>query len=281
LENSKEISKEVFSRMRSLYASMSKAEKKIADFLLSNAHKAQFLSITDLAREVGTSESTIVRFSRKLNYQGFPDFKKALFSEIFYGGSEARKLSYEQLFATDSIDDVRIKLFDLMRTTLNDTMNNLDPDSFKEATMRIAKTNRLSIFANNESGHIAHTSAQKFLLLGINISIHAEQALHKLYAELLDENSVTIVLSHSGRAENLYEALSAAQQNGSFTISVTSNPQSLLARRAELHLLTSLPVSSEKYEAGVIRISQIAVLDCLALAVSHYKRHLREQSRYE
>ena len=48
------------------YDSFSKAEKKIADFLMENPTQILPLYITELAEKTGTSEATAVRFARRL-----------------------------------------------------------------------------------------------------------------------------------------------------------------------------------------------------------------------
>ncbi len=273
-ETNQENTADVFSQIRTAYQGMSTAETKIADFLLENARTLDYFSITDLAAQVGTSESTIVRFARRLGYSGFPAFKKALFSGVFAETSQTQPLSYERLVAGDTLGEVRKKLFGLMRTTLDDTINNISPEGFDSATHRLAAARRVKVFANNQSGHIAQTATHKFLLLGMDISVHTERVLHKLQAERLGSKDLCIVLSHSGEADDLLEAMEAARARGAAAIAITSNASSRIARSADIHFLTALPISGIGDEAGLVRLNQIAVLDCLALAVAHYRSQL-------
>ena len=63
------------------YPSFSKAEKKVADFIMENPSKILPLYITELAQMSGTSEASIVRFSKKLGFKGFQQFKIAIAKE--------------------------------------------------------------------------------------------------------------------------------------------------------------------------------------------------------
>ena len=64
--------------IKSVYASFSDKEKIIADFVLKYGGKSAELSITELAKKIGTSEATLVRFVRKIGYSGYQQFRLAL-----------------------------------------------------------------------------------------------------------------------------------------------------------------------------------------------------------
>ena len=56
------------------YDTLSKSEKKIADFLFDNTKGILPFYITDLAQKCDVSEATIVRFAKKLGYDGYQQF---------------------------------------------------------------------------------------------------------------------------------------------------------------------------------------------------------------
>ena len=60
------------------YHSLTKAEKKVADFVLRNARQVLFMSITDLADACQVGETSVYRFCRSLNMQGYQEFKVQL-----------------------------------------------------------------------------------------------------------------------------------------------------------------------------------------------------------
>ena len=63
------------------YEEFSKSEKKIADFLLSTPTQEMPLYITDLAKLCQTSEATVVRFAKRLGYDGYQQLKIAIAQE--------------------------------------------------------------------------------------------------------------------------------------------------------------------------------------------------------
>ncbi len=59
-------------KIRALQEELSPNERKIARFILDNPALIRDYSSLNLANSVGVSQSSIVKFSQKLGYQGFP-----------------------------------------------------------------------------------------------------------------------------------------------------------------------------------------------------------------
>src|SRR5687767_10406880 len=54
---------------------MSAIERRIADYLLENAQLLRDYSSQQLANALGISQSSVVKFSQKLGFKGYPDLK--------------------------------------------------------------------------------------------------------------------------------------------------------------------------------------------------------------
>ena len=67
--------------IKSSYDALSKSEKQIADFLIENPSKILPLYITDLSSLCGVSEATIVRFAKKIGFEGYQQLKIAIAQE--------------------------------------------------------------------------------------------------------------------------------------------------------------------------------------------------------
>ena len=62
-------------KIRSERDQMSAIERRIADFLLENAHLLRDYSSQQLADALNISQSSVVKFSQKLGFKGYPDLK--------------------------------------------------------------------------------------------------------------------------------------------------------------------------------------------------------------
>src|SRR5688572_9561869 len=69
-------------KIRSERDQMSAIERRIADFLLENAHLLRDYSSQQLADALRISQSSVVKFSQKLGFKGYPDLKLSVGEEV-------------------------------------------------------------------------------------------------------------------------------------------------------------------------------------------------------
>ena len=70
-------------------AHLTKTQKIIAEYVLDNASEACFMTSTEIALKLGVSESSVIRFSRTIGFDGFMDFQKALRKDYQYSAFPA------------------------------------------------------------------------------------------------------------------------------------------------------------------------------------------------
>src|SRR3954468_15851388 len=72
-------------KIRSERDQMSAIERRIAGFILENAHLLRDYSSQQLADALRISQSSVVKFSQKLGFKGYPDLKFSVGEEIARG----------------------------------------------------------------------------------------------------------------------------------------------------------------------------------------------------
>ena len=65
-------------KMRTAYNQFTKAEKKVADFILQNPREVLFMSITDLAEACQVGDTSVFRFCKSMELKGYQEFKMVL-----------------------------------------------------------------------------------------------------------------------------------------------------------------------------------------------------------
>ena len=82
-------------KIRSERDQMSAIERRIADFLLENAHLLRDYSSQQLADALRISQSSVVKFSQKLGFKGYPDLKISVSEAVARdnGNGEARAVA--------------------------------------------------------------------------------------------------------------------------------------------------------------------------------------------
>lgn len=71
---------ELIERIVKSKSSLPAAQRLVASYVVDNCYQIPFLSITALAKNIGVSETTIIKFCTQMGYASFAEFKKA-FSE--------------------------------------------------------------------------------------------------------------------------------------------------------------------------------------------------------
>ena len=96
-------------RIRSSYNQFTKAERRVADFILQNPNKVLFMSISDLAETCDVGDTSVFRFCKTMNVKGYQEFKMTL-SLSMRGKEKAEGLEDNgEVTLGDSISDLAAK----------------------------------------------------------------------------------------------------------------------------------------------------------------------------
>ncbi len=166
------------------YDSLSKQQKKIADYIIRHSDEVVFLSITRLAGVLGVSEATIVRFAQNLGYKGFPELKSDLVSYYreyrAHGGRMNRPIA---AIPDDPFNFSRIVESELQ--FLKSAATTVDRESLKGAVDEILHARTIYIFGNggNEClvNHLGFRLS-RFKLHVIQQSVSGKNLFEKLLA---------------------------------------------------------------------------------------------------
>ncbi len=64
------------------YNDLNDTHKKIADFILQNLEMATFSSLFEISKEIGVSDTTLIRFAREVGFRGFQELRESLIDYI-------------------------------------------------------------------------------------------------------------------------------------------------------------------------------------------------------
>ena len=70
--------KDLFKTIQSRVSHLSKSHRRVADYIHSHYQRAAFMTASQLAKTLGLSEPTVVRFAQSLGYSGYSEFLKDL-----------------------------------------------------------------------------------------------------------------------------------------------------------------------------------------------------------
>ena len=67
--------RDFITKIKSCYNQLTKAEKKVADFILANPKDVLFMSITDLAEACEVGDTSVFRFCKTMDLKGYQELK--------------------------------------------------------------------------------------------------------------------------------------------------------------------------------------------------------------
>ncbi len=247
----------------SIYKSLTKAEKKVADAVQNNPEIAVYLTVTDLSEKAGVGETSVIRFCRKLGYRGYHDFKLAMAQDI------VNLPNYIEGHIEES-DDAGVIAQKISANNVNMLQNTLDlihAEELKKVAQTILKAKRLYIYGVGSSGITALDAHYRFMRLGIEVEAQRDSHIIAMSSSLVKKEDVVLGISTSGSTRDLVDSVKNAKKNGATVICLTSHARSPITNHAD-HILL-VPSKEMPTQGGALstKIAQIHMLDILSSLV--------------
>ena len=240
-----------------------KSELKVADHVLAQAAQVMHSSMADLAREVGVSEPTIVRFCRAIGCTGFQDLKLRLAQSLAAGANFGQFSISED----DSVDELSHKIFDTTLATLMDVRERLDPQATEQAIEALAAARRVEFYGFGASGAVASDAQHKFFRLQVSTAAYSDPHMQAMSAVTLGADDVAVAISQTGRTKDLLHSAALVVESGATLISLCPS-QTPLAELARVHIPIDVPEDTDIYTPLSSRIAHLVVIDVLAMGLS-------------
>lgn len=247
--------------IRTKYSSLSTKEKKIADFILAHPRESVNPSIEELAERIGISESTMVRFAKKLGYSGYQRFRIALARETIPAEL--------QLFETEvqQGDDVVDVVFRHACATLEETHAKLNRAVIKEAAQLMTGCRSLLLMGLGGSNIVALDAYHKMIRTGLMCQYSGDYHMQLMLASQVGEGDVALLISHTGSGHDTLALAEELKANGCTLIIMTSNPRSPLAKTGDLVITVNAGRSSVVAESFSARIIALVLVDVLYVEI--------------
>lgn len=181
-------------KIQSIRDDMSSNEKKLADYILSNAALLRDYSSQQLASAVGVSQSSVVKFCQKLGYKGYPDIKLAINEAVARDSSHgAGQLSKK--FIDSALNDVSDQLLKSKLDAISATIELNKESSFIAAISAIKTAEKIQIFGVGVSRFVAEHLAIRLLNSGKLAFALNDSAYQKQFLSRLEKGDCLILLS--------------------------------------------------------------------------------------
>lgn len=247
--------------IHSLMGSFSGKEKIVADYILSRPSEAVHPSIEELASNIGVSVSTLLRFVKKLGYEGYQQFRIALATETLTPESR-----YYETPVTDSENPVAVA-FSAARSALDMTEKLLNGKQIAEVARLACIAPVFYIFGLGGSGVVARDAVHKLIRSGLRCQTAEDFHLQLMMASQAKREDLALVISNTGANKDSLAIVDVLKRSGCQVAAITTYPRSPLAKVADFLLLSAAPGASVISEAFSARIAHLAIIDSLYIEV--------------
>ena len=243
--------------------SLTPAEKRVADHVLAHPRSALNDPIAEIAKAAQVSQPTVIRFCRSLGCEGLSDFKLRLAS----GLSATIPLTHTQVTGSDSVLELGVKVLGNTASAILQVREQLNRDTLVRAIDLLAAAERIEFYAVGHYGVVADDAQFKFLRFGVPSASFTDPRLQLLAAQVLRPSDVVVIISSSGRVDDLLAVCEAAHARGVPVLAITAS-QSPLARKADVALIVDHVEDVATHVPMVSRILHLLVIDILAVGLA-------------
>lgn len=244
------------SRVKMVRAVTTKAEQKVAAWLMEQSGQLGQMTLREVASGAGVGQPTVIRLLKKAGFSGWNDFLHMVWKE--------KKLldeKYEiQLPAALSCmqEDIAV---------IREMAQHLNLKAMKKLASVIKKAHLIDIYGTDNSAGAASELSGKLLHMGLPSRNYSDLFYQKVSAGHLEAKDIAIGFSMSGETEAVVDALSAAKLSQAVTVAVTADTRSTLTNYADFVFYTPTFVQSEASRWISSRITQTVFVDALCMTL--------------
>ncbi len=248
--------------IRQNYSNFTTVEKKIADYIFEVGEKMLEKSAQKVASEIGSSSAALVRFSRKLGYDGFSQLKQKLSAS--YAVHEDDEDYYKEVNDSETPSSIKNKLEVRVNHMVETTNAALSDDEIMAAVALIDEAESIFVFGIGASSMVAQDIFQKFSRIGKQVFFIQDAHLFVSSLSISDRKTIFIGISMKGETKEVIELARVVKGMKIPIIAITSREESTLGQMSD-YILHS--VSGEDYQmrtaVTMSLMAQLYVVDIL------------------
>ncbi|WP_348641067.1 MurR/RpiR family transcriptional regulator [Martelella sp. HB161492] len=262
-------------RIYAIYATLTPAEKRLADILLQFQMDLPSYTAGELAEKAHVSKATAARLIRTLGYKTYPDAKRQIRQDQHWGSPRAGQADP----GTPSLGKPSIATTVQMDLdNIRSTAEGLPAKTLEDASQAIVAARRVWIMGLRSGYGLAHQAAHYFSLMKSDVHmILTGGASYSHEFASVSKGDVLLVIAFRRRPRLLPTILKEARAAGATTILITDLSAAASAKAAEhvLRCRCQSPSPFNSFAAALTIINYLAWNVATALGEESLKRYER------
>lgn len=253
------------SKIQYHYDSLSKTNKKIADFVLMNKEMVVKQNVAQFAEASDASGSAIIRFIKIIGYKSFEAFKIDLVKEL---ESFDVNLLDPIVDSNDDLKCIAEKLFNLVFVYGRETKQYMDLKELERAVNALKKAKTIFIFGIGTSALPAMDFYHKLKRIGIHANYESDYHTMIEICNNCKKNDVFLGISYSGQTTEVLYLSKICKMKGASIISITrENLNAPLCCVSDIHLFIPSSETMTRVSAIPSKYNMFQYIDILYLSM--------------
>ena len=254
---------DIVTRMNQNFAQMSKSHKKIASYIMDHYDTAVFMTAATLGKEIGISESTVVRFAAGLGYDGYPKFQKALEEWVKSKWNSLQQMGAK--YGNSSQSEILTSVIRADMEKMEDTIHNLDPAAFETAVSSILEAKHVYVIGLRSCEPLASFLSFYLSMIRGDVMQLKTTSTTELFEQMIrvSDEDVVIGISFPRYSMRTLKAMEFANDRSAKVITITDSVHSPMNLYSSCNLLAR----SDMVSIVDSLVAPLSVINALVVAL--------------
>lgn len=246
---------------------LSKTESKIARYILDNIEEIKEITSAQLAERADVGQSSVIKFIKKIGFDGFTDFKIRLSEELASKRPLKPDFLHNNITLDDSLYEITKKISYSHIESIDATTNNLSFTTLERVVDTLDRARKIVIMGVGASSLVGKDFQHKLTKIG-KIALHDLDA-HVQVTQAISsgKGDVILTISHSGETSLFIETLKSIGKNGADLISITGSERNSIGDLSHINIPAVATEDFIRSSALSSRIAQLTILDALFIGI--------------
>ncbi|MGL4761970.1 MAG: MurR/RpiR family transcriptional regulator [Sarcina sp.] len=228
---------------------LNELELNVYKYVIANKNSVIYMRIRDIANETHVSTTTILRFCKKFDCNGFSEFKIKLKMML----SDNKEVV---------LKDDKSAILEFFERASSDEFN----EDIKEIASLINENKNIFWIGFGNSGSLA-TYAARYLgnmgkfALPISDSFYPTE-------KILGDSSIAVILSVEGESPQIIECANRAKRNGGTVVSITNSKNCTLAKLSDKNISYYAPSKKNGHHQLTTQVPVIYIIEKISSELS-------------
>lgn len=262
------MSRDVLAEIHNKVGSLSKGQKRIAEYILQSYDKAAFQTANALGQTVQVSESTVVRFASILGYDGYPEMQKALQEMVLNRLTSVQRIEVgaERNAQRDILTTVLQQDIERIRTTVEE----IDRAAFDGAVDALLSAERVYVLGVRSSAALASFLGFYLQYMLDDVRIVTSASDSEVFEQIvrISPRDAIFGISFPRYSSASIRAMEYCRNAGVHTIALTDCMSSPIAKNADFLLCAK----SDMVSVADSMVAPMSVLNALIVSVASRRK---------